>query len=112
MNDVLMNDKLNGVRGGSRLSYWGDTHTFVDFFWHAVDGAKRRRLDSELSLRIEGRARENSGEGSGKGDRWAPPQKIFGRKLHEWWDLVHTSSKYIMILQKKIQTDKSGLCHL
>ena len=54
------------IEGAKRPSIEGEAR---------VEGAKRPRIEGEA--RTEGEARENRGEGSGEGARWAPPQKIF-----------------------------------
>ena len=50
-----------------------------------VEGAKR--------LKIEGKAREKTGEGSGEGAWWAPPQKIFEKSNLKPFILVHIWGK-------------------
>ena len=63
------------AKGRSRLSCWRG-----EFEGEArVEGAKRPRIEGEV--RTEGEAREEAGEGSGEGARWAPPQKIFQNYL-------------------------------
>ena len=56
-----------------------------------IEGAKRLRIEGEA--RTEGEAREKTGEGSGEGARWAPPQKIFEKSILKPFILVHIWGK-------------------
>ena len=58
-----------------------------------VEGAKRPRIEGEA--RTEGEAWEKTGEGSGEGARWAPPQKIFEKSILKPCILVHIWGKHL-----------------
>ena len=61
-----------------------------------TEGAKRPRIESVA--RTEGAARDRSGEGSGEGARWAPPQNIFENFNLKQCNLEYVWNKNLYIL--------------
>ena len=55
----------------------------------------------KLGFRIEGEARERTGERSGVGERWAPPHKVFGISNFKSFNLVLCIVKRV-ILKKRL----------
>ena len=73
------------IEGAKRPSIEGEAR---------VESAKRPKIEGKA--RTEGEARENAGEGSGEGARWAPPQKIFEKSNLKPFILVHIWSNYLI----------------
>ena len=91
---------IRGVAGFFRLG--------VHFCERKIEGAKRPRIEGEARVegakrpkvesegRIEDRALDKTGEGSGEGARWAPPQKNFEKSNLKPFILVHFWGNYLI----------------